>query len=83
MKRNPESRASERPSYTGFLGESTFGLLRMVGSSIASAKDNLRERTWLTQRILVAVVRGNAISIVMSCRRAFPYPERLLFCDSV
>ena len=52
-------------------GESALVFLRNLGSRIASAKGDVRERTWLTQRILLAIVRGNTISIAMSCRRSF------------
>ena len=56
---------------SGVFGESTLVLLRILGSRIASIKGDVRERTWLIQRISLAVVRGNAISIGMSCRRFF------------
>ena len=62
-------------------GESTLVFLRYVGSRIASAKGDVRERTWLLQRISLAVVRGNAIS--MSCRRSFCPKRDDYLCDSV
>ena len=52
-------------------GESTPVFLSNLGSSNASAKGDVRERTWLIQRISMAVLRGNTISIAMSCRRSF------------
>ena len=55
---------------SGVFGESTLVFQRNLGSRIASAKGDVRERTWLIQRISLAIVRGNAISITMSCRRS-------------
>ena len=60
---------------SGVFGESTHVFLLILGSRIASAKVDVRERTWLIQRISLAVVRSIAISIEMSCRRFFLPPE--------
>ena len=56
---------------SGVFSESTLIFLQNLGSRISSAKGDVRERTWLTHLISMAVVRGNAISIAMSCRRSF------------
>ena len=47
------------------LYESTLVFLCNLESHIASAKGDVRERPWLMQRISLAIVRGNAISIAM------------------
>ena len=60
---------------SGVSGESMLVFLRNFGSRIASAKGDVRVRTWLIQRFSLAIVRGNAISIAMSCRRSFLPPE--------
>ena len=46
---------------SGVFGESTHVFLCNLGSRIASAKGDVRERSWLIQRISLAIVRGNAI----------------------
>ena len=56
---------------SGVFSESTLVFLRNLGSRIASFNGDVREPTRLMQRILLAVVRGNANSIAMSCRRSF------------
>ena len=56
---------------SGVFGESTLVFLRSFGSCIASTKGDVQERTWLIWRISLAIVRGNDISIAMSCRRSF------------
>ena len=56
---------------SGVFGESKLVSLRNFGRRIASAKGDIRERTWLIQRISLAVVRGNAISMALSRRRSF------------
>ena len=43
-----------------------------------SANGDVRERTWLTQHISLAVVRGNAISIAMSHRCPFFAPRVMI-----
>ena len=50
---------------SGVFGESTLVFLHNLGSRIASANGDVLERTLLIQRILLAVVRGNDISIAM------------------
>ena len=64
---------------SGVFGESTLVFQHNLGSRIASATGDVWECTWLIQRISLAVVRGNAISIAMSCRRSFLPPEWWLF----
>ena len=68
---------------SGVFGVSTLVFLRNLGSRIASAKGDVRERTWLIQRISLAIVRGNAISIPMSCRRFFLHQSNYYFCVSM
>ena len=67
---------------SGVFGESTLVFLLSLGSRIASAKGDVREHTWLIQRISFAIVRGNAMSIAMSCRRTFLSQSDDYFCVS-
>ena len=64
------------------LADYTLVFLRNLGSRIVSTKSDAQERTWLIQRISLAVVRGNAISTAMSCRRPPPPQCDDYLCDS-
>ena len=50
------------------LGPSTRDFLRDLGTKVAIAHNDVRERTWLLQRISLAVVRGNAHCVLSSSR---------------
>ena len=60
-------------------GESTPVFLHNLGSRIGSAKGDVRERTCLIQRISLANVSGNAISIAMSYHRSFSPRVMIIF----
>ena len=64
---------------SGVFGESTPVFLHSLGSRIGSAKGDVRECTCLIQRILLANVSGNTISIAMSFRRSFPPRVMIIF----
>ena len=64
--------------------ESILVFLHNLGSRVASDKGEVRESTWMIQRISLAVVRGNTISIAMACRRSFLAPRvMIIICVSV
>ena len=64
---------------SGVFDESTLVYLRNLRSRIASAKGDVSERTWLIQRISWVIVRGNAISIAMSCHSSSLPPVMIIF----
>jgi len=49
---------------TGVLGPSTLEFLQQLGRRITSQTGDVSESSWLLQRISIAVVRGNAASIM-------------------
>ena len=49
---------------TGILGPSTIDFLRRLGKQVSGATGDKRETSWLMERISLAVVRGNAASIL-------------------
>ena len=53
---------------SGVFGPATRTFLRGLGDRVVLVKNDQRERRWLNERISIAVVRGNAYSILTSCR---------------
>ena len=53
---------------SGAIGPSTAQFLRKLGKRISARTGDKRETKWLMERISIAVVRGNAASIMASCR---------------
>ena len=53
---------------SGVLGSTTLPFLRGLGRRISSRTGESRETSWLFQRISIAVVRGNAASIMATGR---------------
>jgi hypothetical protein len=51
---------------TGVYGESSREFIRELGRRMTEATDDCREHTWLRQRIGIAVVRDNALSITLA-----------------
>ena len=49
---------------TGVLGPSTIAFLKRLGKQISTVTGDKREAEWLLERISLAVVRGNAASIL-------------------
>ena len=47
----------------GVIGPSTLSFLREIGKRAATLRREPRETQWLLQRIGLAIIRGNAISI--------------------
>ena len=53
---------------SGALGSSTLTFLRNVGKRISAQTGDKRETRWLLERISIAVVRGNAASVMATGR---------------
>ena len=53
---------------TGALGSSTLNFLKRVGKRVSAQTGEKRETAWLFERISLAVVRGNAASVLATGR---------------
>ena len=53
---------------SGALGTSTLSFLKGLGKRISAVTGGKRETRWLLERISLAIARGNAASIMASCR---------------
>ena len=49
---------------TGVLGPSTTAFLKRLGKQVSAVTGDKRETSWLMERLSLAVVRGNAASIL-------------------
>ena len=49
---------------SGVLGPSTIAFLQRLGKKITAQSENRRETSWLFERLSIAVVRGNAASVL-------------------
>jgi hypothetical protein len=51
---------------SGVIGPSTTRFLRDIGGRLALRRNEPREAEWLTQRLSLAIIRGNALAIRMA-----------------
>ena len=56
---------------SGVLGKSSSKFVAELGRRISSVTGEKRETTWLRQRISIAIMRGNASSILSTGHEAF------------
>ena len=56
---------------TGVMGKSSAKFVAELGRRIATATGDKRETSWLRQRISIAIIRGNASSILSTGHEAF------------
>ena len=56
---------------TGVYGHSTTVILKLIGRRLVELTGEPRESVWLKQRLVLAVLRGNASSIVSAGRERF------------
>ena len=58
---------------TGVIGRSSSKLIAEIGKRIAHRSGDKRETAWLRQRISLAIMRGNASSILATSNKASSY----------
>ena len=56
---------------TGVYGPSTTVILKLIGRRLVELTGEPRESVWLKQRLALAVLRGNASSILSAGRKRF------------
>ena len=56
---------------TGVMGESTAKFILELGRKVRAQTGDVRETMWLRQRISVAIMRGNSLSVLATCKSAY------------
>ena len=53
---------------SGVFGSSTRTIIKEIGRKISEKTRDIREHSWLKQRLSIAIQRGNALTIMASAR---------------
>ena len=53
---------------SGVFGSSTRTIIKEIGRKISEKTGDIREHSWLKQRLSIAIQRGNALTIMASAR---------------